>query len=152
MTNQDLTDETKMNDRKNTIDLVNLTLAKRHRAEKRFQFYGILSIAFGLMCLLLLFTNIIGKGVRGFTYHYLEIPIELDAETLGITDVNDFDQILAADYTSVVKRSVYDYFDVGTRREKSAVRKLIALEGTGYLLQDRFKTDADKLIIPLCGP
>ncbi len=146
MTNQDLTGETKMNDRKKTIDLVNLTLAKRHRAEKRFQFYGMLSIAFGLMCLLLLFTNIVGKGVRGFTYHYLEIPIELDAETLGITDVNDFDQILAANYSGVVKRSVYEYFDVGTRREKSAARKLLAIDGTGYLLQDRFKTDADKLI------
>lgn len=129
-----------------TIDKVNRTLGKRHRAEKRFRFYGILSIAFGLLCVLFLFTNIIGKGLRGFTYHYVEIPVVLDAETLGISDVDDLDQILAANYSSVVKKGAYAYFGAETRREKSQVRKLLSIDGTGYLLQDRFKTDARTII------
>lgn len=125
-----------------TIDKVNRTLGKRYRAEKRFRFYGIISIAFGLLCVLFLFTNIISKGISGFTYHYLEIPVELDAETLGITDTDDLDQILSANYSAVVKRGVYAYFAVDSRRDKSQVRDLLSIDGTGYLLQDRFKLEA----------
>jgi len=129
-----------------TIDKVNRTLGKRHRAEKRFRLYGILSIGFGLLCVLFLFTNIIGKGLSGFTYHYLQIAVEMDAETLEISDTSDLNQILAGNYSGVVKRSTYEYFDVSSRRDKSQARKLLSVDGTGYLLQDRFKIDAEKII------
>ena len=129
-----------------TIDRVNRTLGKRHRAEKRFRFYGVLSIAFGLLCVLFLFTNIIGKGLSGFTYHYMALPVELDAETLGITDTKNIDQILAANYPGVVKRATYSYFDVSSRKDKKYARNLLSIDGTGYLLQDQFKLDADKVI------
>jgi phosphate transport system permease protein len=129
-----------------TIDKVNRTLGKRHRAEKRFRFYGMLSIGFGLLCVLFLFTNIIGKGLSGFTYHYLQIAVEMDAETLEISDVADLDQILAGSYSAVVKRGTYKYFDVKSRRDKRDARKLLSVDGTGYLLQDRFKINAKDII------
>ncbi len=129
-----------------TIDRVNQTLGKRYRAEKRFRLYGLLSIGFGLLCVLFLFTNIIGKGLQGFTYHYLEMSVVLDAETLEITDVNDTDQILAANYSGVVKRATYEFFNASSRREKSSARKLLAVEGPGYLLQERFKTRGEALL------
>jgi phosphate transport system permease protein len=123
-----------------TIDLVNKNLKKRYRAEKRFQAYGIASICFGLMCLLFLFTDIIGKGSRGFFYHYMPIEIHLDAEVLGITDTNDFDQILAADYTTLVKAKVYDIFEAKNRSQKKDARNLIAIDATGYRIQELLKT------------
>jgi phosphate transport system permease protein len=129
-----------------TIDKVNRTLGKRHRAEKRFRFYGIISVAFGLLCVLFLFTNIIGKGVRGFTYHYLEIPVELKADVLGIDDTDDLNQILAANYAGVVKSGLYAYLSAETRKEKSEARKLFSVDGTGYLLQNRFKIEAKDII------
>ncbi|MFT6221153.1 MAG: phosphate transport system permease protein [Candidatus Endobugula sp.] len=129
-----------------TIDKVNRTLGKRHRAEKRFRLYGILSIGFGLLCVLFLFTNIIGKGLSGFTYHYLQIAVEMDAETLDISDTSDLNQILAGNYAGVVKRGTYEYFDVSSRRDKSQARKLLSVDGTGYLLQDRFKINAQEII------
>ena len=129
-----------------TIDKVNRTLGKRYRAEKRFRLYGMLSIGFGLLCVLFLFTNIIGKGLSGFTYHYLQISVEMDATTLGISDTSDLNQILAGNYSAVVKRGAYEYFDVSSRRDKSAARKLLSVDGTGYLLQDRFKVDAKEII------
>jgi phosphate transport system permease protein len=129
-----------------TIDRVNRTLGKRYRAEKRFRFYGVLSIAFGLLCVLFLFTNIIGKGLSGFTYHYMSLPVELDADTLGITDTKNSDQILAANYSGVVKRATYAYFDVSSRKEKKYARSILSIDGTGYLLQDQFKVDADSVI------
>ena len=49
-----------------TIDLVNKNLAKRYRAEKRFKAYGVAAILFGLACLVILFTDIIGKGHSAF--------------------------------------------------------------------------------------
>jgi phosphate transport system permease protein len=129
-----------------TIDKVNRTLGKRHRAEKRFRLYGILSIGFGLLCVLFLFTNIIGKGLSGFTYHYLNLAVEMDAETLEISDTSNLNQILAGNYSGVVKRSTYEYFDVKSRRDKRDARKLLSIDGTGYLLQDRFKENAEDII------
>ena len=136
-----------MTDKKlKTIDRVNLTLAKRHRVEKRFRFYGIISIMFGLLCLLFLFTNIIGNGVRGFTYHYVALTVELDADVLGISDSTDIHQILAADYSTVVKRAAYKYFNASGRSAKKDVRKMLAIDGTGYILQRKIKHNADALL------
>lgn len=129
-----------------TIDRVNRTLGKRHRAEKRFRLYGLLSIGFGLLCVLFLFINIIGKGLQGFSYHYFEMPVVLDAATLEITDVNDQQQILSASYSSVVKRAAYKAFEASTRREKSSARNLLSVDGTGYMLQARFKEDGEALL------
>lgn len=129
-----------------TIELVNKNLKKRYNAEKRFRAYGIASICFGLFCLLFLFTDIVGKGTRGFFYHFLPMEVHLDAETLGITDVNDLDQILAADYTAVVKKTAYELFQASTRSEKRNVRNLLAIDATGYKIQKMFKEDAASLI------
>jgi phosphate transport system permease protein len=129
-----------------TIDLVNKNLKKRYRAEKRFQAYGIVSICFGLTCLIFLFTDIIGKGTRGFFYHYMPIEIHLDAKVLGITDINNFDQILAADYTTLVKAKVYEIFEARSRGEKKNARDLIAIDATGYKIQDLLKTQAAALL------
>ena len=135
-----------MDSQVNTIELVNKNLNKRYRAEKRFRAYGIISIGFGLLCLLFLFSNIIGNGLRGFFYHYIPLEVTLDADTLGITDVNDIDQILAANYRAVVNRSIYDLFQVDSRQEKSRARDIFAIDATGYVIQDLFKTDAATLI------
>ncbi|MEO0442623.1 MAG: phosphate ABC transporter permease PstA [Pseudomonadota bacterium] len=129
-----------------TIDILNKNLAKRYRAEKRFRAYGIISICFGLFCLLFLFTDIIGKGSRGFFYHYVPIEVNLDAGTLGITDINDPNQILAANYSAVVRQSVYDKFGVTSRSDKRLARDVIAVEATGYKIQAMFKTGAADLI------
>ena len=136
-----MTDKTLSN-----IDHDNKNRKKRDRAEKRFQAYGILSICFGLTCLIFLFTDIIGKGTRGFFYHYMPIEIHLDANVLGITDTNDFNQILAADYTTLVKARVYEIFEAKSRSEKRNVRELIAIDATGYKIQDLLKTQADSLL------
>ncbi len=134
------------NTKPSTIDLVNKNLAKRFRAEKRFQAYGIASICFGLFCLLFLFTDIISKGTRGFFYHYLPMEVHLDADTLGITDTSDTDQILGADYTAIVKKAVYEEFQASGRKEKKNARNIIAIDATGYKIQKLMKTDAESLI------
>lgn len=128
-----------------TIDIVNQNLKKRYRAEKRFRLYGILSICFGLFCLLFLFTDIISKGTRGFFYHYVPIEITLDAEVLGITDPQSTEQLLAGNYSSLVKTAVYGMFDASGRKGKRAARDLIAVDTTGYNIQAMLLEDASLL-------
>jgi phosphate transport system permease protein len=129
-----------------TIELVNKNLGKRYRAEKRFRAYGIASICFGLFCLLFLFTDIISKGTRGFFFHYIPIEVSLDAETLGITDVTNENQILSADYATVVKNSIYDLLQPSSRKEKRKARDIFAVDATGYKIQALMKKDAESLL------
>ncbi|MFT6791097.1 MAG: phosphate transport system permease protein [Cellvibrionaceae bacterium] len=134
------------NCRPKTIDLVNKNLSRRYRAERRFRIYGIISIGFGLFCLLFLFTNIIGKGTQGFFFHFMPIEVNLDANTLAISDTDDLNQILAANYDVVVKQAIYDKLQVSSRKDKRLLRKLFAIKATGYRIQDKFKTDAASLL------
>lgn len=129
-----------------TIELVNKNLAKRYRAEKRFRAYGILSICFGLFCLLFLFTDIISKGTRGFFFHFTPLEVTVNADDLGISDISDPNQILSADYATVVRKAVYDRFDVSSRSEKKDARSLFAIDATGYKIQAMFKDNAAELI------
>ena len=118
-----------------TIDLVNKNLAKRYRAERRFRLYGVISIGFGLLCLLFLFSDIISKGTRGFFFHYVPLEITLDAEALEISDPTDLNQLLGASYGTVVRNAIYDKFNVSGRSARKEVRELFALDATGYRIQ-----------------
>ena len=59
-------------------------LKKRNAAEKRFQWAGRISIAFGIACVLFLFTDIFSKGISAFTQTYLDVDITFDADKLGL--------------------------------------------------------------------
>ncbi len=118
-----------------TIERVNENLAKRYRAEKRFRAYGIASIAFGLLCLVLLFTDIIGKGYSAFFQTQIALEINFDADFLGIDNPGDPQQLAAANFEGLVKKSLREQFpDVTNRRDKRSLYSL-ASSGSGYQLQ-----------------
>lgn len=126
---------------KKTIDLVNKNLAKRYRSERRFRAFGIASIGFGLLCVVLLFTDIIGKGHTAFLQTYIHLSISLDADVLEIDDVSNESQLAVADYQGVVKQALRERFaDVTDRREK---RKLYALvsSGAGFSLRNKLEAN-----------
>ena len=113
------------------------SLAKRYRAEKRFQLYGAAAVAFGLLCVALLFTDIISKGYKAFGQTYIQMEVTYDASTLGITDVNDSQQVALADFHGVVKAALKSRFvDVSGRKAKRDLYGLIS-HGAGYTLRDR---------------
>ncbi len=115
-----------------TIELVNQNLAKRYRAEKRFRAYGIASIGFGLLCLLFLFTDIIGKGHTAFLTTYVKLNVELSTEALDIYDVNDPQQIAGANYQGVLKKALRERFpEVKGRRDKRALYGIVS-NGAGF--------------------
>lgn len=81
-----------------------------------------------------------------FFFHFVPLEVTLDADTLAISDPNDLNQILGANYSGVVKRAIYDKFEISSRKDKRMARKLFAVEATGYRIQDMFKSDAAALL------
>ncbi|UTW44693.1 phosphate ABC transporter permease PstA [bacterium SCSIO 12696] len=142
-----MTDTTQQNGAPATsnIDKVNKTLAKRYRAEKRFRLYGILSIAFGLLALVILFTDIISKGKGAFFQAYIQLEVTYDADVLGVYDVNDEDQMALANFEGVVKKALRDRFpEASTRKQKKELYRIASL-GASFELRERLQNDPQLL-------
>lgn len=128
-----------------TIELVNKNLAKRYRAEKRFRAYGIASILFGLACLVVLFTDIIGKGHTAFMQTEVYLELELSAEQLDISDISDANQVAAADYQGVIKKALRERFpEVKGRRDKRKLYSVVS-NGAGFTLRGMLEADPSLL-------
>lgn len=118
-------------------EIVQRSLAKRYRVEKRFRLYGKMAVAFGLLCVVLLFTDIISKGYKAFQQTYIQLEVTYDASVLGITDLNDPQQVALADFQGVVKKALKKRFaDASGRKETRDLFGLISV-GAGYTLRDR---------------
>lgn len=127
------------------IDLVNKNLAKRYRSEKRFKAYGVTAILFGLACLILLFTDIIGKGHTAFLQSYVYLEVTYDAEMLEITDVTDLQQLARADYSAMIKSSLRKQFsDAKGRKEKRNLYALVS-NGAGFTLRSSLEDNPSLL-------
>lgn len=124
-----------------TIDIVNKNLAKRYAREKRFRFFGLLSVMAGLAALLFLLVTIIGNGWGAFTQAYINLDLDLDAEVLGIDDPLDNEQWQYANYDLVIKAAMRERFpDMRSRSDKKRIYKLVS-SGADYqvsqLMADR---------------
>jgi len=127
------------NSSKGTTELIRKTLAKRYRAEKRFRFYGVIAILFGVSCVATLFVDIIGKGHGAFRQTYIELNVNYDADILGVSDINDSQQVALANFSGLVKKSLRTKFtDVSGRREKRELYKIVS-NSAEYELADRLK-------------
>jgi phosphate transport system permease protein len=93
-------------------------LRKRHSAERRFRRMGQLAVGFGLVCVFILFSDIIGKGIGAFSQTTITTDIYFD-ESLGLTENSSDEEIRAASFGSFFKRAVREKFpEVTDRKEK----------------------------------
>lgn len=130
-----------MNKGANTTDRIKETLARRYRAERRFRFYGVLAIIFGLFCVVALFVDIVSKGHGAFRQTFIEIEVVYDAEVLGVSDPNDAEQMAFADYEGVVKRALSRKFEnVSGRSERRQLNRLIS-SSAAYDIRDKLVAD-----------
>jgi len=128
-----------------TTEKVRKTLARRYRAEKRFKAFGIGSIGIGLMALVLLFTDIIGKGHSAFFEYEIQLPITFDAETLDISDPRDKDELNYGNYQGVIRDALAERFpNVDGRVDTRALNQLVST-GAGYALRDMLSEDPSLL-------
>lgn len=124
---------------------VEKNLAKRYRAEKRFRFFGMLSVGVGILALIGLFVQIIGNGIGAFQQTYVQLEVEFSGEVLGITDARDDQQLLVANYDAVIRNALRERFpSVTKRREKRDLNGLVSI-GASYHLKDMLTKDPELL-------
>ncbi|MGB2247691.1 MAG: phosphate ABC transporter permease PstA [Alcanivorax sediminis] len=124
-----------------TTEQVRKSLARRYRAERRFKAYGMAAIGFGLMALVLLFTDIIGKGHSAFFESYVQMDVTFDRDTLDIMDVNDDEELNYANYDGLIRNALREKFPgVEGRQEKRELYGLVST-GAGYQLRDMLRDD-----------
>ncbi len=116
-------------------------LAKRYRAERRFQFYGKLAIGLGTLFLAMLFISIIGNGFPAFQQSYMELQVTLDPEYVDPKGDRTIASITAGDFGGLVKKTLRERFPgVKKRKEKRALYSIVST-GAAFQLQDMVKND-----------
>lgn len=92
-------------------------LKKRHRQERRFKAFGMLSIAFALSFLIILFGMILGKGSSAFWRSEIALEIDLGNES----------DITKIDYRQLIKQSLRQKFpDATTVSEINSLYQIVS--------------------------
>lgn len=116
-------------------DKVRASLGKRYAREKRFRFYGVVSITLSLLFLALLMFNIFSKGMPAFTSTYIKLDVVLDAQTLGVTPEATPEQLRTANYGGVIQNGLQTLIPgVEDRKEKKVLKALVSSDAQ-YELQ-----------------
>jgi phosphate transport system permease protein len=117
--------------------IVNSGLQRRHAAERRFRWYGLTAISLGLMFVVLMFANIIGKGYPAFWQTYVQVPISFDPAVIDPQGTRDPAAIESADYAALVRAGMRRLFPaVEGRIELRSLYGLVSSDAT-YELQRR---------------
>jgi phosphate transport system permease protein len=126
-------------------ELVQRSLGKRHRAEKRFRFYGLLSVWVGVIALGVLFVEIFGAGLGGFRQTHIQLEIHFDPYTLEISDPKNRQEIQGAYYDGVIREALSARFpEASGRAEKRDLYSMISI-GAAYDLRDKVMDNPDLL-------
>lgn len=124
---------------------LNAKLKSRYAREKRFQAYGIASIAAGLGFLVILLTTIFSQGLSAFWTTYVEIEVTYDPEVLYIDDASDPDQLRLADFGGVVREALLARFpDVSGRQDTRELTSLVS-NSAEYRVRERLIDNPDLL-------
>lgn len=120
-----------------TTKIIKAGLKKRYAREKRFRFFGMLSILLSFTFLLFLLTTIISRGLPAFQQTYIQLDIELDEAILKVDSASDEDALFSANYSRVVHNSLKKKFPgVEGRKQKRALKNLVS-KSAAYELRDK---------------
>tara|TARA_B110000211_G_scaffold46983_1_gene50521 strand:- start:808 stop:2145 length:1338 start_codon:yes stop_codon:yes gene_type:complete len=118
-----------------TRQKVELSLGRRRAAETRFRFYGMASVFFGMLCLVVLFTDIASKGTSAFKQTSLTTEVFLDSSYLNLTKDSKVDEVRFANFEGLIKRQFAKNFKPSGRKETRELFKLIS-PGASWQLQE----------------
>ena len=91
---------------KNTTDIVRQSLKRRYAKEKRFRLFGLISIVASLSFLAILLITITSRGLPAFKQTFIQLDVQLDADTLGVGENPQQDELLKANYNNTIKKSL----------------------------------------------
>lgn len=104
-------------------------VARRYRAERRFKFYGIAAIAVTAVFLVLLFADILAKGLPAFTENRITLPVKVDQAAIDPGNSRDPKVIRTGDFDAPIREAFRALFpDVTSRADR---KKLMGLLSSG---------------------
>ncbi|MDQ5910806.1 MAG: phosphate transport system permease protein [Pseudomonadota bacterium] len=110
--------------------IVNAGLVRRHAAERRFRWYGLIAVTLGLAFVVLMFGNIISKGYPAFWQTYIQVPIQFDPAVIDPEGKRDSQALQSADYAALVRTGMRRMFPaVEGRMELRALYGLVSSAG-----------------------
>lgn len=119
-----------------TVDIVNASLGRRHAAERRFRLYGRISIGAGILMLLILLVSILGQGYRALSQTYIGLDVHFDPAVIDPDGARSPEDLAAADYGALLKRSLGEMFpEVTERQDKRALYRLVSA-GASFAVRD----------------
>ena len=130
---------------KRVIDHVNASLKRRYAAERRFRAMGMAAVALGLLLVVVLFADIVGKGYTAFQQTYIQLSIAFDPEVIDPEGKRDPEALQAADYAKLVRAALKAQFPDVTERQD--VRALSAIMSPGAPQQLQHLVEADPGLI-----
>jgi phosphate transport system permease protein len=107
----------------------NALVAKRYRAERRFKAYGIAAIAVTAVFLLLLFVDILGKGLPAFIENRVDLPVKVDQAAIDPQNSKDPKVIRTGDFDGPIREAFRALFPGVTARADR--KKLLGLLSSG---------------------
>jgi phosphate transport system permease protein len=120
-----------------TLDIVNQSLARRYRAERRFRYYGLSAIVASLLFLSLLFVSIFTNGYSAFQQTFIRLNVFFDPEILNQ------ESLATANYQGMVKSSLRKMIpEAKGRREKRQLYGLVS-SGASFQLRDMVLKNPD---------
>ncbi|HCG78610.1 MULTISPECIES: phosphate ABC transporter permease PstA [Thalassolituus] len=123
-----------------TRQKVEASMRRRRAAETRFRLYGMASVLFGLLCLVVLFGDIFSKGTSAFSQTVLTTTIEIDGDYLDITPDSSESDIMSANYDGLIKRHFKNDVQPKGRSEARSLFSLIS-SGAGWQIQSQVLED-----------
>ena len=100
---------------------------RRYAAERRFKSYGVIAIAITAVFLVVLFADILRKGIPAFTEHTLGLSIMADQAALDPQGTRDPKALLSADYDALIRDKLRSLFPSATSRaDRKALNGLLS--------------------------
>ncbi len=128
-----------MNKSSSTLDIIESSLQKRYRAERRFVWFGRITIIIGVLALVGLFTSIIGTGYKAFIK--TELLLIIDSTLIEANSREDG----SINFDALFKKSVYSNNPAVKKRSAKKVLRQLYSSAAPFELKHYFKQNPKRL-------
>lgn len=102
-------------------------LSKRHRAERRFKYYGLVAIFAALAILSVLLITIVGTGYTAFQQTYIQVDVDFRADVIDPQGTGLESDLRSANYAVLVRDGLLKHFpDVEGRTDRRELTRLVS--------------------------
>ncbi|KRO56446.1 MAG: phosphate ABC transporter permease [Pelagibacteraceae bacterium BACL5 MAG-121128-bin54] len=112
-------------------------LKQRHRAEKRFKFYGIASVTIAIIFVLILIQNIFSKGSSAFQKTVIKVDVFYDSELIELNNGATLKEIYDTDFYDLTIENLLKTYPSKNRDEEDELLKLFSSEAE-YEIKNAF--------------